>query len=99
MTGHLVNWSFSELFHSFFFAPPTPPPTPPPKSEKKSCKSTDKKILALCISAEEFGDESVDQDGRQPLYPGHIPTSVFQKALLTAGSTFMSLFDPTRGRK
>ncbi|KAK9392478.1 ubiquinone biosynthesis protein COQ4 mitochondrial like [Crotalus adamanteus] len=31
-----------------------------------------------------------------PLYPNHIPTSVLQKCLLTAGSAFMSLYNPYR---
>lgn len=31
------------------------------------------------------------------LYPGHRPTSTFQKVLLTGGSAFMSLYDPARG--
>ncbi|KAL3871969.1 hypothetical protein ACJMK2_039941 [Sinanodonta woodiana] len=30
------------------------------------------------------------------LYPGHIPTTLFQKGLLTVGSAFMSLYDPSR---
>lgn len=30
------------------------------------------------------------------LYPGHIPTSLFQKVLLSVGSATMSLYDPTR---
>ncbi|XP_029467832.1 ubiquinone biosynthesis protein COQ4 homolog, mitochondrial [Rhinatrema bivittatum] len=31
-----------------------------------------------------------------PLYPNHIPTNAFQKALLTVGSAMMSLYDPYR---
>uniref|UniRef100_A0A8C6YJ44 Ubiquinone biosynthesis protein COQ4 homolog, mitochondrial n=1 Tax=Naja naja TaxID=35670 RepID=A0A8C6YJ44_NAJNA len=31
-----------------------------------------------------------------PLYPNHIPTSLLQKCLLTAGSAFMSLYNPYR---
>ncbi|XP_063409180.1 ubiquinone biosynthesis protein COQ4 homolog, mitochondrial-like [Mytilus trossulus] len=30
------------------------------------------------------------------LYPGHIPTTLFQKVLLSAGSAAMSLYDPRR---
>ena len=48
---------------------------------------------------QEFRDKTVEDHGPQPLYPGHIPTSALQKTILTAGSAFMSLFDPTRGRK
>lgn len=34
------------------------------------------------------------------LYDSHIPTSILQKAVLTAGSAIMALYDPTRaGRK
>ncbi|XP_030062834.1 ubiquinone biosynthesis protein COQ4 homolog, mitochondrial isoform X2 [Microcaecilia unicolor] len=40
----------------------------------------------------------VEEDGEtyQSLYPHHIPTSAFQKALLTVGSALMSLYDPYR---
>ena len=38
-------------------------------------------------------------DGPQPLYPGHIPTTALQKTILAAGSAFISMFDPSRGRK
>uniref|UniRef100_A0A8C3M1Y1 Ubiquinone biosynthesis protein COQ4 homolog, mitochondrial n=1 Tax=Chrysolophus pictus TaxID=9089 RepID=A0A8C3M1Y1_CHRPC len=34
--------------------------------------------------------------GRVPLYPGHIPTSPLQKALLAAGSACAALWDPYR---
>lgn len=33
------------------------------------------------------------------LYPGHIPTTLFQKVLLSAGSAAMSLYDPRRDGK
>uniref|UniRef100_A0A8C9EG55 Ubiquinone biosynthesis protein COQ4 homolog, mitochondrial n=1 Tax=Pavo cristatus TaxID=9049 RepID=A0A8C9EG55_PAVCR len=36
------------------------------------------------------------QVGRVPLYPGHIPTSPLQKALLAAGSACVALWDPYR---
>ena len=39
-------------------------------------------------------DESVSSTER---YPGHIPTTIFQKALLTAGSAAMALYNPERG--
>ena len=38
-------------------------------------------------------------DAPPPMYPGHIPTTALQKTLLAAGSAFVSMFDPTRGRK
>lgn len=38
-------------------------------------------------------------EGWQQLYPGHIPTSPLQKALLAAGSAVMSLYDPYRHGK
>ena len=45
-------------------------------------------------------DEQEEEDGRQlqydDLYPGHIPTTLFQKILLSAGSAAMSLYDPRR---
>lgn len=37
--------------------------------------------------------------GWQQLYPGHIPTSPLQKALLAAGSAVMALYDPYRHGK
>ncbi|KFV86473.1 hypothetical protein N308_10501, partial [Struthio camelus australis] len=37
-----------------------------------------------------------EQDGCYQLYPGHIPTSPLQKALLAAGSAAMALYDPYR---
>lgn len=38
-------------------------------------------------------------EGWHPLYPGHIPTSPLQKALLAAGSAVMALCDPYRHGK
>ncbi|XP_078498189.1 ubiquinone biosynthesis protein COQ4 homolog, mitochondrial [Lissotriton helveticus] len=53
------------------------------------------------VAAEEKDDSGdhtrVKQDFQyDPLYPGHIPTNLFQKALLAAGSSVMSLYDPYR---
>nr|XP_056716153.1 ubiquinone biosynthesis protein COQ4 homolog, mitochondrial [Euleptes europaea] len=39
---------------------------------------------------------AVGEEASYPLYPGHIPTSPLQKALLTVGSAFMALYDPYR---
>ena len=43
------------------------------------------------------------EEGRElhydELYPGHIPTTLFQKVLLSAGSAAMSLYDPARDGK
>ncbi|XP_054372927.1 ubiquinone biosynthesis protein COQ4 homolog, mitochondrial [Molothrus ater] len=41
-------------------------------------------------------EEEEDMEGWQQLYPGHIPTSPLQKALLAAGSAVMALYDPYR---
>ncbi|CAC5385120.1 COQ4 [Mytilus coruscus] len=46
-------------------------------------------------------EEEKEHDEERPLqyddlYPGHIPTTLFQKVLLSAGSAAMSLYDPTR---
>lgn len=38
-------------------------------------------------------------EGWHQLYPGHIPTSPLQKALLAAGSAVMALYDPYRHGK
>lgn len=48
--------------------------------------------------AEEQEDEEEEEQpaGRVPLYPGHIPTSPLQKALLAAGSACAALWDPYR---
>ncbi|KAM9595782.1 ubiquinone biosynthesis protein COQ4 homolog, mitochondrial [Morphnus guianensis] len=40
--------------------------------------------------------EEEEEEGCYQLYPGHIPTSPLQKALLAAGSAFMALYDPYR---
>lgn len=39
------------------------------------------------------------EEGCYQLYPGHIPTSPLQKALLAAGSAVMALYDPYRHGK
>ncbi|XP_074871252.1 ubiquinone biosynthesis protein COQ4 homolog, mitochondrial [Carettochelys insculpta] len=41
-------------------------------------------------------DEHVDEERYYQLYPGHIPTTQLQKALLAAGSAFMALYNPYR---
>ncbi|XP_015263414.1 PREDICTED: ubiquinone biosynthesis protein COQ4 homolog, mitochondrial [Gekko japonicus] len=41
-------------------------------------------------------DSPVREEASYPLYPGHIPTSPLQKALLMVGSAFMALYDPYR---
>ncbi|XP_039576013.1 ubiquinone biosynthesis protein COQ4 homolog, mitochondrial isoform X1 [Passer montanus] len=41
-------------------------------------------------------EEEEEMEGWQQLYPGHIPTSPLQKALLAAGSALMALYDPYR---
>ncbi|XP_063030843.1 ubiquinone biosynthesis protein COQ4 homolog, mitochondrial isoform X1 [Melospiza melodia melodia] len=41
-------------------------------------------------------EEEEEMGGWQQLYPGHIPTSPLQKALLAAGSAVMALYDPYR---
>ena len=42
-------------------------------------------------------DEEVSRiEGAHQLYESHVPTSKMQKVLLTAGSAFMALYDPTR---
>ncbi|XP_065275102.1 ubiquinone biosynthesis protein COQ4 homolog, mitochondrial isoform X1 [Emys orbicularis] len=46
----------------------------------------------LTVTAEEH----VDEERYYQLYPGHIPTSPLQKALLSAGSAFMALYNPYR---
>ncbi|XP_068270019.1 ubiquinone biosynthesis protein COQ4 homolog, mitochondrial isoform X1 [Nyctibius grandis] len=40
--------------------------------------------------------EEEEEEGHCQLYPGHIPTSPLQKALLAAGSAAMALYDPYR---
>ncbi|CAC5385121.1 COQ4 [Mytilus coruscus] len=55
-----------------------------------------------CIgTASSHAAEEKEHDEERPLqyddlYPGHIPTTLFQKVLLSAGSAAMSLYDPTR---
>nr|XP_033817020.1 ubiquinone biosynthesis protein COQ4 homolog, mitochondrial isoform X2 [Geotrypetes seraphini] len=45
----------------------------------------------------EEGNPAEEDGGTyQSLYPHHIPTNAFQKALLTVGSALMSLYDPYR---
>ncbi|KAM7144548.1 ubiquinone biosynthesis protein COQ4 homolog, mitochondrial isoform 3-T3 [Macrochelys suwanniensis] len=46
----------------------------------------------LTVTAEEH----VDEERYYQLYPGHIPTSPLQKALLSAGAAFMALYNPYR---
>lgn len=41
----------------------------------------------------------MEAEGGFPLYPGHIPTSPLQKALLAAGSALAALRDPYRHGK
>ncbi|XP_066057500.1 ubiquinone biosynthesis protein COQ4 homolog, mitochondrial isoform X3 [Chamaea fasciata] len=41
-------------------------------------------------------EEEEEMEGWHQLYPGHIPTSPLQKALLAAGSAVMALYDPYR---
>ncbi|KAM6110322.1 ubiquinone biosynthesis protein COQ4 homolog, mitochondrial [Pterocles gutturalis] len=41
-------------------------------------------------------EEEEEDEGCFPLYPGHIPTSPLQKALLAAGSAVTALYDPYR---
>jgi hypothetical protein len=52
------------------------------------------KYLISAIDTEQVEDESASNRER---YPGHIPTTVFQKVLLTAGSAAMALYNPERG--
>uniref|UniRef100_A0A8C8RP92 Ubiquinone biosynthesis protein COQ4 homolog, mitochondrial n=1 Tax=Pelusios castaneus TaxID=367368 RepID=A0A8C8RP92_9SAUR len=49
--------------------------------------STDPRVTA---------EKHVDEERYYQLYPGHIPTSPLQKALLAAGSAFMALYNPYR---
>ena len=49
-------------------------------------------------NAEELTDSEYDSDD-EPLYASHIPTTMFQKALLAVGSAGMSLYDPYRHGK
>lgn len=44
-------------------------------------------------------EEEEEEEGCYQLYPGHIPTSPLQKALLAAGSAVMALYDPYRHGK
>ncbi|NXS92441.1 COQ4 protein, partial [Jacana jacana] len=46
--------------------------------------------------SEEEEVEVEEEEGCYQLYPGHIPTSPLQKALLAAGSACMALYDPYR---
>lgn len=48
---------------------------------------------------QEEDEEDSHSDGSFQLYESHIPTSVMQKVLLTAGSAAMALYDPTRAGK
>ena len=49
-------------------------------------------------NAEELTDSEYYSDD-EPLYASHIPTTMFQKALLAVGSAGMSLYDPYRHGK
>ncbi|XP_052788989.1 ubiquinone biosynthesis protein COQ4 homolog, mitochondrial-like [Mya arenaria] len=48
---------------------------------------------------ESYAEDEPEAEGStlRGRYPGHRPTSVFQKALLTAGSAAMALYSPDRG--
>ncbi|KAJ6654629.1 hypothetical protein lerEdw1_006782 [Lerista edwardsae] len=52
----------------------------------------------FCHTGQPLAAESPvdDKAKRYPLYPGHIPTTALQKALLAAGSAFMALYNPYR---
>ncbi|KAL4219182.1 Ubiquinone biosynthesis protein [Mactra antiquata] len=63
------------------------------------------KDIRTCIT-QQYSSESTKNEPPQDdigenmcdeKYPGHRPTNLFQKVLLTAGSAGMSLFDPSRG--
>ncbi|KAL9989547.1 hypothetical protein ACROYT_G004109 [Oculina patagonica] len=45
---------------------------------------------------QEEDEEDNHSDGSFQLYESHVPTSMMQKVLLTAGSAVMALYDPTR---
>ncbi|CAN2390976.1 quinone biosynthetic process [Pristimantis euphronides] len=56
-------------------------------------------VQAYAVPAEDppGEPESTPRHGEPPaLYPHHIPTNALQKVLLSAGSAFMSLYDPYR---
>lgn len=48
-------------------------------------------------SGPQDGHDTDEVSSKQEKYPGHRPTTIFQKALLTVGSAAMSLYDPGRG--
>ncbi|XP_054853857.1 ubiquinone biosynthesis protein COQ4 homolog, mitochondrial isoform X2 [Eublepharis macularius] len=51
----------------------------------------------LCHTAQaSAADSPRGEETSYPLYPGHIPTSPLQKALLAAGSACMALYNPYR---
>ncbi|XP_063172373.1 ubiquinone biosynthesis protein COQ4 homolog, mitochondrial isoform X2 [Candoia aspera] len=53
--------------------------------------------LTVCHAGHLSATESPTEEGSHfPLYPNHIPTSLLQKGLLTAGSAFMALYNPYR---
>uniref|UniRef100_A0A8D0H981 Ubiquinone biosynthesis protein COQ4 homolog, mitochondrial n=1 Tax=Sphenodon punctatus TaxID=8508 RepID=A0A8D0H981_SPHPU len=50
----------------------------------------------LCHADQAAAADHVEDERYYQLYPGHIPTTPLQKALLAAGSAFMALYDPYR---
>ena len=55
-----------------------------------------KECLLLLDYEEDDGDTETDQPGYDKLYPGHIPTTPFQRGLLAVGSGLMCLYNPAR---
>ncbi|XP_060073523.1 ubiquinone biosynthesis protein COQ4 homolog, mitochondrial-like [Ylistrum balloti] len=61
-----------------------------PHQFKRQYQDTNKQDI------EDDPDDFHHEDVKNEQYPGHIPTSFFQKALLTVGSASMCLYDPYR---
>uniref|UniRef100_A0A663N9S1 Ubiquinone biosynthesis protein COQ4 homolog, mitochondrial n=1 Tax=Athene cunicularia TaxID=194338 RepID=A0A663N9S1_ATHCN len=67
-----------------------------PRSRRDAAPFRDETHRRLPRPSRPAGDLLRSSEGCYQLYPGHIPTSPLQKALLAAGSAFMALYDPYR---
>ncbi|XP_053138411.1 ubiquinone biosynthesis protein COQ4 homolog, mitochondrial isoform X2 [Hemicordylus capensis] len=61
-----------------------------------SCMITGRTGPRCSASQSSAADSPMEEEKYCPLYPGHIPTTPLQKALLAAGSACMALYDPYR---
>jgi hypothetical protein len=53
-------------------------------------------LSEIPLQLEEYEVEDMEYSEQEILYPHHIPTTWFQKGLLTVGSGLAAFFDPKR---